>query len=117
MSNPQLLDTIAAMTLNGFAFYAIAAAFRKRGTALMGGPPACCLPEVHSPSSSPLAILVRTGDIPRAATGFIWGRHPASLLSQRRQRKSFYYAGLLNTGAALFLIADHREWFGRPTWG
>ena len=40
-----------------------------------------------------------------------------TLLSQRRQRKSFYYAGLLNTGAALYLIADHRHWFDRPSWG
>jgi hypothetical protein len=23
----------------------------------------------------------------------------------------------LNTGAALFLIADHRRWFDRPMWG
>ena len=39
------------------------------------------------------------------------------LLSQRRQRKSFYYAGLLNTGAALYLIAERRQWFDRPSWG
>jgi hypothetical protein len=38
-------------------------------------------------------------------------------LSERRQRKAFYYAGLLNTGAALFLIADHRQWFDRPSGG
>jgi hypothetical protein len=24
--------------------------------------------------------------------------------------------GLLNLGAALYLVADHREWFGRPAW-
>jgi len=40
-----------------------------------------------------------------------------TLLSERRQRKSFYYAGLLNTGAALYLIAEHRQWFDRPSWG
>jgi len=40
-----------------------------------------------------------------------------ALVSYRRQRKSFYYAGLLNTGAALFLIADHRHWLDRPSWG
>ena len=38
------------------------------------------------------------------------------LLSQRRQRRSFYYAGLLNLGIALYLIASHREWFERPAW-
>jgi hypothetical protein len=40
-----------------------------------------------------------------------------TLLSEHRQRKSFYYAGLLNTGAALYLIADHLNWFDRPSWG
>jgi hypothetical protein len=34
-----------------------------------------------------------------------------------RQRRSFYYVGLLNLGAALFLVARHREWFERPRWG
>jgi hypothetical protein len=38
------------------------------------------------------------------------------VLSERRQRRSFYYAGLLNLGAALLLIAHHREWFERPAW-
>ena len=38
------------------------------------------------------------------------------LLSQRRQRRSFYYAGMLNLGIALYLIAVHREWFERPGW-
>ena len=38
------------------------------------------------------------------------------LLSHRRQRRSFYYAGLINLGAALYLVAAHREWFGRPAW-
>jgi hypothetical protein len=40
-----------------------------------------------------------------------------TLLSERRQRKSFYYAGLLNTGAALFFIAAHRHWLTRPACG
>ena len=39
-----------------------------------------------------------------------------ALLSQPRQRRGFYYAGVLNTGAALYLIADHRDWFDRPLW-
>ena len=37
-------------------------------------------------------------------------------VSHARQRRSFYYAGIFNLGVALFLIADHREWFGRPAW-
>jgi hypothetical protein len=36
--------------------------------------------------------------------------------SHRRQRRSFYYAGVINIGVALLLIADHRHWFDRPLW-
>ncbi|MEO7274132.1 MAG: hypothetical protein ABIX28_22065 [Vicinamibacterales bacterium] len=32
-----------------------------------------------------------------------------AFLSERRQRKRFYYAGLLNTGGALYLTAAHRQ--------
>ena len=39
-----------------------------------------------------------------------------ALLSHRRQRKSFYYAGLLNTGVAFWFIADHHHWFDKPWW-
>jgi hypothetical protein len=38
------------------------------------------------------------------------------VLSHHRQRKSFYYAGLLNAGLALYLIAARNEWFDRPAW-
>ncbi len=33
-----------------------------------------------------------------------------TFLSHHRQRKSFYYAGLLNTGMALLLLANRYEW-------
>lgn len=36
--------------------------------------------------------------------------------SHARQRKSFYYAGLLNTGVGLYLVADHQRWFDKPPW-
>lgn len=39
-----------------------------------------------------------------------------TLLSRQRQRRSFYYAGVINTGAALWLIAEHYEWFDDPLW-
>ena len=39
-----------------------------------------------------------------------------AVLSHRRQRRAFYYAGVMNTGAALLLIAAHREWFDDPAW-
>jgi len=39
-----------------------------------------------------------------------------SFLSYYRQRKSFYYAGLLNTGTSLWFITEEYEWFDRPAW-
>jgi hypothetical protein len=118
VSDPHLLDTIAAMTMNGLCFYTVAAAFRVRGTELMAG--AAGLLFAVSPFAvlQPLAYLVRTAEYSLRYDWLYLGVALAvTLLSERRQRKSFYYAGLLNTGAALFLIADHRHWFDRPFWG
>ena len=63
VSDPRLLDTIAAMTLNGLCFYAIAAVLRRRGTALMAG--AAGLLFAVSPFAvlQPLAYLVRTNRV------------------------------------------------------
>jgi hypothetical protein len=118
VSDPHLLDTIAAMTLNGLAFYGIAAVSRRRGTALMAG--AAGLLFAVSPFAvlQPVAYLVRSGEYSLRYDWIYLGLALAvTLLSERRQRKSFYYAGLLNTGAALYFIAEHRHWFDRPSWG
>jgi hypothetical protein len=118
VSDPELLDTIAAMTLNGLWFYAIAAFVRRRGTELAAG--AAGLLFAVSPFAvlQPLAYLVRTAEYSLRYDWIYLGLALAvTLLSERRQRKSFYYAGLLNTAAALYLIAEHRHWFDRPSWG
>lgn len=39
------------------------------------------------------------------------------LLLQGGKRQSFYYAGLINTAGALWLITSHYEWWDRPAWG
>ena len=104
--------------MNGLCFYAIAAVVRRRGTELMAG--AAGLLFAVSPFAvlQPIAYLVRSGEYSFRYDWFYLALAlTVTLLSQRRQRKSFYYAGLLNTGAALFLIADHRHWFDRPSWG
>jgi serine/threonine protein kinase len=117
VSEPRLIDTLAAMTLNGVAFYLIAAALARRGTELQAV--AARLLFVISPFAmlQPLGYLVRTGEYARQYDWIYLGLAIAiALLSHRRQRRAFYYAGVLNTGSALFLIAYHREWFDRPWW-
>ena len=72
-----------------------------------------------------MAIHVLHGEHP----AFLWGQHykgvpevylaaavATAVLSHHRQRKSFYYAGLVNSGLALVLIADRRDWFDKPAW-
>ena len=118
VSDQHLLDTVAAMTLNGLAFYGIAVILRLRGTDLMAG--AAGLLFAVSPFAvlQPLADLVRTNEYSlRYDWIYLATALTVTVLSEHRQRKSFYYAGLLNTGAALYLIVEHRHWFDRPSWG
>jgi hypothetical protein len=118
VSNPSLLDTVAAMTLNGLCFYAIAAVTRRRGTALMAAAAGVLFAVSPFAVLQPLAYLVRAGEYSLRYDWFYLALALlVTLLSERRQRKSFYYAGLLNTGAALYLLADHRRWFDWPAWG
>lgn len=72
---------------------------------------------------APFALLHPIGYLVRSAeysAGIDWIYAAVALvimiLSQRRQRRSFYYAGLLNFGVALYLIAHRREWFDQPAW-
>jgi energy-converting hydrogenase Eha subunit E len=118
VSNPNLLDTVAAMTLNGVLFYAIAAVTRRRGTDLMAAAAGVLFAVSPFAVLQPLAYLVRSGEYSlRYDWIYLAVALAVTLLSERRQRKSFYYAGLLNTGAALYLLADHRRWFDWPAWG
>jgi hypothetical protein len=65
----------------------------------------------------PLARLSWTAEYARS---FDWAylglAVTIALLSHQRQRKSFYYAGLINTGVALFLITTNYDWFGKQSW-
>lgn len=112
-----LLDTLAALSLNGLCFYAAASLADRHGSALLK--PAAWLLFTLSPFAvlEPLAYLSHTAEYSRL---FDWLylalALSAALVSHTRQRRSFYYAGLLNTGAALYLITDHNRWFDRPAW-
>lgn len=117
VSDPRLLDTVAALTINGAIFYLVASQLVRRGSPLSAA--AAQLLFVIAPFAllHPLGYLVRTGEY---SLRFDWLYALCALvimlLSEPRQRRSFYYAGLLNLGAALYFIADHREWFERPAW-
>jgi serine/threonine protein kinase len=117
VTSPRLLDTVAGMTLNGALFYGAGSLLSRSG--LLEARPAAQLLYIVSPFAllHPLGYLVRTGEY---AFRFDWIYAACALgvmlLSERRQRRSFYYAGLLNLGIALFFIAGHREWFDRPAW-
>ena len=118
VSDPTLLDTIAAMTLNGLIFYSVAAVLQRRGSALTSGAAGVLFAISPFALLQPLAYLVRSGEYsPRYDWIYLALAVTVAVLSEQRQRKSFYYAGVLNTGAALILIAQRRHWFDRPLWG
>jgi hypothetical protein len=118
VSDPTLLDTVAAMTLNGLILYFVAAILQRHGSALMAGAAGVLFAISPFALLQPLAYLVRAGEYSlRYDWIYLALAVAVALLSEQRQRKSFYYAGVLNTGAALFLIADHRHWFDQPLWG
>jgi len=117
VSDPALLDTVAAMTLNGLLFYGAAWLLDRHGSVLVRS--AARLLFSLSPFAilQPLSWLSKVGEYSRH---YDWIYLALALLitvsSRLRQRKSFYYAGLLNTGVALWLITDHHDWFDRPAW-
>jgi serine/threonine protein kinase len=117
LDNPLLIDTLAALTLNGAVFYLAASAVERRGSLVMA--PAAQLLFTVAPFSilEPMAVLSRTQNY---STKFDWMylalAVTIAVLSHQRQRKSFYYAGLVNTGFALYLIALRQHWFDKPSW-
>jgi hypothetical protein len=117
-AHPVLLDTVAGMSLNGLVFYLVAGLVRRRGTDLMSGAGGLLFAISPFAVLQPLAYLVRTDEYSlRYDWIYLALALAVAILSERRQRKSFYYAGLLNTAAALYLIADHRRWFEHAGWG
>jgi len=118
VSSATLLDTCVALTLNGVAFYAAAAAMERVGSDLVRRAARMLFTIAPFSMLEPLGYLSETNEYSRR---FDWlylaFAFAIVVASHARQRKSFYYAGLLNTGIALYLIADHRKWFDKPAWG
>jgi len=117
VSDPLLLDTLTGMTLSGVLFYASAWVVERRGSDAKAG--AAWLLFTISPFAAlaPFGYLVKTGEYARP---FDWVylalAFAVAFISHQRQRRGFYYAGIINSGFALWFIADHREWFDKPGW-
>jgi hypothetical protein len=117
VSSLTLLDTLTALTLNGGLFYAVALMIDRYGSERMNV--AAWLLFTVTPFSilEPLGYLSETNEYSNKFDWLYLGMALAiAVVSHVPQRKSFYYAGLLNTGIALYLIAQHRNWFDKPLW-
>jgi hypothetical protein len=105
------------MTAIGFFVYLAAAVLESRGTALMKRPAWLLFSLSPFAVLEPLAYLVQTAEYARALDWvYLALAVGAALQSRYRQRLSFFLAGLGNTAAALYLIADHNDWLDRPAW-
>lgn len=117
VSSPLLLDTIIAMVFNGGLVYGVGWLMDRYGTALMRGPAAVLF--VISPflMLEPILYLNATAEYSvRLCWLYLAIALTITLLSHVRQRKSFYVAGLVNTGMALWQITSRNEWFDEPVW-
>jgi hypothetical protein len=117
VENPMLLDMLTSLALSGVVFYAVAAAFEGRGSVAKST--AVLLLFTIAPFSilEPLAYLSRSKVYNQRFDWLYLGLAVGiALISYRRQRKSFYYAGLLNSGIALILIANRNQWLDKPAW-
>ena len=117
VSDPHLLDTVAAMTTNGIFVYVVGVLLERHGTALLKTPARLMCAIAPFATLEPLAYLSDTDEYSRR---FDWLYLTLALsvafLAQMRQRHAFYYAGLLNTGVAILLITQHYKWHDRPAW-
>jgi hypothetical protein len=111
------LNTMMAMTLNGIAMYLIAVAIERRGSDIMKRAGGLLFTLSPFATLKPLGYLSYTGDYSK---NFDWVYLALSLgsclLARYRQRRSFYYAGLMNLGWALHEIADHNGWRDKEAW-
>ena len=116
--DPVLLDTLAAMAVNGLLVYGAASLLEARGSPLVRGPARLLFALAPFAVLEPVLCLCRVGQY---SLRFDWVYLALAVAivvaSHLRQRWSFYWAGLVNTGCALALITDHRDWLDRPAWG
>ena len=115
--DPVLLDTLAAMAANGILIYLSGRLLEQRGTPLMRTP--AWLLYTLSPFAilEPVAWLNEVGQYSLRFTWiYVALALSIALLAHLRQRRSFYYAGLVNTGAALWFVTERYGWWDRAGW-
>ncbi len=117
VSSPVLIDTATALTLNGILIYLLAVLVERRGTPMMSTAAHVLFTIAPFSILEPLAYLSETAEYsPRFDWMYLVLAITIAVLSHARQRRSFYYAGLVNSGIALYLIAVRNEWFDKPAW-
>jgi serine/threonine protein kinase len=117
VTDPLLLDTVAAMVLNGIGFLVLGVLIDARGTQAMKLP--ARMLEAIAPYAilEPIAVLVETGEYSRRVDwAFLVCALAVAYASRFRQRRGFFTAGLANTAAALYFITDHYQWLERIGW-
>jgi len=113
----KLLNTLGALALNGVLMYAVALAVERRGSDAMRRAGGLLFTLSPFAALKPLGYLSMTADYSLNYDWIYLGLSLGScLLSHQRQRRSFYYAGLINTGWALWEIAEHHHWRDKPMW-
>ncbi len=117
ISDPTLLDTVVAMVFNGGLIYLSGWLMERFGSPLMRSPAAMLCTVAPFAILEPVFYLNHTAEY---SVRFCWLYLVIALgitaLSHFRQRKTFYLAGLTNTGAALWQITSRNEWWDNPTW-
>jgi hypothetical protein len=117
VADPTLLDTLLAMALNGVVMYFAALAVERHGSDVMMRASGLLF------TLSPFAALKPLGYL--CMTGSYWSKLNwislvlsvgSCLLAHQRQRRSFYYAGVINTGWALWVIAARNNWYDKDRW-
>jgi len=117
VADPVLLDTLAAMAVNGILFYTTARLLERYGTRLMGWASRPLVVISPFATLAPVGWLVHTEEhSPNYDWLYLALALAVAALSHHRQRRSFYFAGLINTGFALWFLTDHRDWFEEPWW-
>jgi hypothetical protein len=115
--DPVVLDTSVAMAINGMLFYAFGRIAERFGAAAMSTAAWLLCSVAPFAILEPIGLLGVSGDYPlRFTWAYLVLALAIAILSHLRQRKAFYYAGLFNTGAALYFLTRDNRWWDRPGW-